>query len=977
MKKFIQQFTLRYYYLWFSLALLIIFSPLLHQFWVNQNLSYLLIIFLGVLIYVLQAYSINSQFPFFRSISQVLIYKKQPALSFIYIFNNVILYLIAILVIVKLAMPLLTPLLTRLINENILKFVLPVVIIFISGLFQPKRDRHVLGSIFLLSVILLILMFKSPQNPTSQIYPISPVMYLPILLWLMSENFRLNKKHAAFNLSFITKIILPLILVLILIFLLGLKLSAMCLSLRLDQHSVNPQNLLIFTAIAYSVFLTTNFFIKNSRLSLDTMGVEKFIPTSISKYSHWLIILGTVVLFLVLQFFDTTILIVNLLICSFMIKLMITGICSLMFRRPSRKKSFVLPLYPIFPLICTIIPAAVIITAKLSILFLPFILVPWLIYEIFSKRTFLKSFYQKDVANIQDIPLPREYKILVPLANPSTAEYLIEIAKVIARHKQAEIIFLKVNAPYPPQDYKKNIENINSIIQTQFSTPEIPYLNISRRSSSIVEGILNTIVDERINLVILGWSEQNGKLSNILQKLLEDATCDVLVVKSGEENISQIETVLLPWEKEKSPPWISLAEAIKSYTGGNIKTIKVYTGGKPHSISSKIITQRITENVDTKTLIVIGNPPQGIFERLSLGSISIQLAQSLNNPIFISRPFPGYIKYFLRRIVIGLDKLLPSVEGTEKYDFYRRLAVGARPSIDYYIMVFLSSIIATLGLLLNSPAVIIGAMLVAPLMTPLIATSLGIATGNRTILFKAIEASLKGLILAVIISYLMTWLFPPESIGVEILSRTKPSLLDLLIAMASGMAGAYALAHGSVRAALPGVAIAAALMPPACVIGISLAQSQGNNAFGALLLFTANLIGISFAAGVILLFLGLHPEHREHYRKTTTTIISSLLTLLSIGIILFFIGRSSLNQRNFQNNVISDLENFIDKESYQLVDYDVEFKNPDSVFIFSTISGIQEPNRGLAINLQDELSLKYNRIFIIRIRYLKEISSPP
>ncbi|KQC12229.1 MAG: hypothetical protein APR63_03100 [Desulfuromonas sp. SDB] len=707
------------------------------------------------------------------------------------------------------------------------------------------------------------------------------------------------------------------------------------------------------------------------------MGVEKFIPTSISKYSHWLIIFCAIGLFVILQFIDVTMLIVNLLICSFMLKLMITGICSLMFRRPSRSKSFILPLYPIFPLLCTVIPAAVIITAKLSILFLPFILVPWMFYEIFSKRTFLKSFYQKDVENIQDIPLPREYKILVPLANPSTAEYLIEIAKVIARHKQAEIIFLKVNAPYPPQDYKVSTENINSIIQTQFSTPEIPYLNISRRASSIVEGILNTIVDERINLVILGWSEQNGKLSTILQKLLEDATCDILVAKSGEENISQIKTVLLPWEQEKPPPWISIAEAIKSYTAGNIKTIKVYTGNKPHSISSKIIIQRIMENVDSKTLIVMGNPPEGVFERLSLGSISIQLAQSLNNPIFISRPFPGFVKYFLRRIVIGLDKLLPSVEGTEKYDFYRRLAVGARPSIDYYIMVFLSSIIATLGLLLNSPAVIIGAMLVAPLMTPLIATSLGIATGNKTILFKAIEATLKGLILAIILSYLMTWLFPPESMGVEILSRTKPSLLDLLIAMASGMAGAYALAHGSVRAALPGVAIAAALMPPACVIGISLAQSQGNHAIGALLLFTANLIGISFAAGVILLFLGLHPQHREHYRKTTTTIISSLLTLLSIGIILFFIGRSSLNQRNFQNNVISDVETFIENESYQLVDYNVELKTPDSVFIFSTISGIQEPDGSLALELQDDLTQKYNRIFIIRLRYLKEISSPP
>jgi len=360
---------------------------------------------------------------------------------------------------------------------------------------------------------------------------------------------------------------------------------------------------------------------------------------------------------------------------------------------------------------------------------------------------------------------------------------------------------------------------------------------------------------------------------------------------------------------------------------------------------------------------------------LSLGNVSLNLAKKTDCTVFISRPFPGMIKHWLRNIVITLDNLLPSVRENERSKFYSNLASGSRPNFDYYIMVALSSAIATLGLLLNSPAVIIGAMLVAPLMTPILALSLGIATGQRNILFRSFEAMMKGMFLAVGISIIITLIFPSEHLGVEVLSRTEPKILDLLIAIASGIAGAYAMAHGKVKAALPGVAIAAALMPPVCTIGICIARALPVAAEGALLLFTVNLIGISFAAGFILLFLGLHPEKKEHYKKTTRTILSAFVTVLSLGLILFFIGRSSHLENQMETKMTSLLQENISSGNYELISINCERLEHDTIMISATIAGEIEPDKELLKDIEKNIESEENKPIKLNLLFIKKITS--
>jgi uncharacterized hydrophobic protein (TIGR00271 family) len=137
---------------------------------------------------------------------------------------------------------------------------------------------------------------------------------------------------------------------------------------------------------------------------------------------------------------------------------------------------------------------------------------------------------------------------------------------------------------------------------------------------------------------------------------------------------------------------------------------------------------------------------------------------------------------------------------------------NSRPDFSFFLLVVLSSGIATLGLLTNSPAVIIGAMLVAPLMSPIIGLGLASLTGDATLLRDAASALLRGAIIAVVFSTLLTWIdiqlpfffFQADNLPGEVLARVRPSPLDLTIALLGGLAAAFALAMPQISAALPG-----------------------------------------------------------------------------------------------------------------------------------------------------------------------------
>lgn len=188
---------------------------------------------------------------------------------------------------------------------------------------------------------------------------------------------------------------------------------------------------------------------------------------------------------------------------------------------------------------------------------------------------------------------------------------------------------------------------------------------------------------------------------------------------------------------------------------------------------------------------------------------------------------------------------------------YQKIRQLSKPTFSFYLMVTLSTIIASFGLLAGSTAVVIGAMLVAPLMGPIFGIGLGISNNDRKLIKNSIFSELVGIIIAITIAVLIGLIPIRLGLGPEILSRTQPTVYDIIIALFSGFAGAYALVEEKIGPALPGVAIATALVPPLAACGICLSLQEWNLAGGAFLLFFVNFLAIELAASTVYWFYGL------------------------------------------------------------------------------------------------------------------------
>lgn len=230
----------------------------------------------------------------------------------------------------------------------------------------------------------------------------------------------------------------------------------------------------------------------------------------------------------------------------------------------------------------------------------------------------------------------------------------------------------------------------------------------------------------------------------------------------------------------------------------------------------------------------------------------------------------------------------------------RSLWRASVPSFGFHFMLGLSAIISTLGLLANSVAIIIGAMIIAPLISPIMGITYATVMGNRKLLNRSSLTLLSGVFLTVVLSWIIAVGIGFKTVDSEILSRTNPTLIDLGIAMAAGAAGAFANTRRRIADALPGVAIAVALVPPLSVIGISLALGEFKYATGAFLLFSTNLISIIFFGGLVFLFQSYGSIDRAKHG-----LFFSVCMLLILGLPLSFSLRSLLLEKNVRYQVIN------------------------------------------------------------------------
>jgi uncharacterized hydrophobic protein (TIGR00271 family) len=227
-------------------------------------------------------------------------------------------------------------------------------------------------------------------------------------------------------------------------------------------------------------------------------------------------------------------------------------------------------------------------------------------------------------------------------------------------------------------------------------------------------------------------------------------------------------------------------------------------------------------------------------------------------------------------------------KGVDRDSVYGDICESGGASGRYVTMSVLSAAIATLGLLLSSPAVVIGAMLISPLMGPIILLGFSFWAIDWSATRRALGSLATGLGVALVVAIILTWVSPLKEPTAEILARTRPNLFDLLVAAFSGLAGGYAVIRQRGETVI-GVAIATALMPPVATIGFGVGTSNWAIALGALLLFATNLIAIALAAALMAALYGFHPKVRPRGanwvgRTAVVLVVAALCVPLTVSL---------------------------------------------------------------------------------------------
>lgn len=331
------------------------------------------------------------------------------------------------------------------------------------------------------------------------------------------------------------------------------------------------------------------------------------------------------------------------------------------------------------------------------------------------------------------------------------------------------------------------------------------------------------------------------------------------------------------------------------------KTIDYIDGGdkiKTELITAPTISQGIREVAEDYDLVLIGASRESSVDKILFGNIPDQVVRLSKTPVAVMREPRDRVSRFFNDIAWRLQNVIPRLNLSERTETYVRIRRGARPSLDFYVLISLSALIAALGLISNSAAVVIGAMLVAPLMSPIVGTGMAIVLGDVRFLRLAIGAVARGAGLAILLSIPMGLLRIGEPLSAELAARTQPSLIDLFIALFSGMAAAYALSRSNAAAALPGVAIAAALVPPLATVGVTLSAGYYVESLGALLLFLTNFAAITVATAIVFLILGFRPAPAQKQRQEVRA-RSASVALVSLGVIsaILLISTILLNQQ--------------------------------------------------------------------------------
>jgi uncharacterized hydrophobic protein (TIGR00271 family) len=293
----------------------------------------------------------------------------------------------------------------------------------------------------------------------------------------------------------------------------------------------------------------------------------------------------------------------------------------------------------------------------------------------------------------------------------------------------------------------------------------------------------------------------------------------------------------------------------------------------------------------------------------------------------------------------------------------------ARRLTNFFALLLFATVIATYGVLSGSTATVIGAMIVAPLMGPIIATTAAVVMGSLPRALRAFALTVAGIAAVVIFSYLLAWVVPDVTISFtsngEITSRINPGLYALLTALGAGAAGAFIVSRAEIADSMGGVAIAISLVPPLCVVGISLQKGRWDAAGGALLLFMTNYLAILLAGGLTLVVLGVGKVAgaQEQARVRRRGFILFTVGILLVSIPLTLTAYQSVIHAMDSHKATAEVNQWLEGTSYQ-----VDMVKVNDRVVIATIEGTGElkPVQQLA----NQLAVTLRHPVIVNLRTL-------
>lgn len=431
----------------------------------------------------------------------------------------------------------------------------------------------------------------------------------------------------------------------------------------------------------------------------------------------------------------------------------------------------------------------------------------------------------------------------------------------------------------------------------------------------VSRGVLDTVRDSGADALVIGAAtDPSGRMTvgTIGEAILGHAPCDVYVLGTHDDRgLEAVERVVVAvGDPANAGPVLRCGVVASQTLNQPLEVVHAQPNGTSHPsrvrglvadlagggpvVTTTIPHRRLDAGLHThirdSDLIIAGYEHPADGQGWAEGSLTRRVLAAHDVSVLTVAPHrtrdPEPLRNMLRRARAWLHPRLTDVEQHSVRDM---AAAASQLRLDFLLMILLSGMIAAFGLRLDSVAIIIGAMLVAPLMPPIQSFGIAVVDGRATVASRAAATVLVGAAIVILGSFALGLVGDGELTD-EIAARGAPSLLDAGVALAAGIAGAYATARKTIPAALAGVAIAAALVPPLAVVGLSAAAGAWDLAVGAFLLFTVNIACVAVTTAGVFTWLGLEafdpaPRRRGgHHHLLLAVLVLVLALALSVAL---------------------------------------------------------------------------------------------